>query len=224
MTAVIVNRRDRRLGGQRRCRGDGRHRQDDRGTAHRTRPALLLAVLVGALLGACNGVIIALTGISPIVVTFQPEPVPVPLLGDLRPGNIDGVPDTLGPVGRRRQRAVHRGCPRLVAERADRRGGVGLHAPAPVGAALVRRSAGRGSRRTGRRPGRHRVIGLPAVGVLAGVAGWCTHRQRRHRAAEQRHRPGAGGDRRGGHRWHQHPRRSAAPCWARCWAPCSSAL
>jgi ribose/xylose/arabinose/galactoside ABC-type transport system permease subunit len=62
--------------------------------------ALLVAVLVGALLGAGNGVIIALTGISPIVVTFATlnlfRFLSLEIFGR---GNIDGVPDTLGPVG-----------------------------------------------------------------------------------------------------------------------------
>jgi ribose transport system permease protein len=62
--------------------------------------ALLIAVGVGALLGACNGVIIALTGISPIVITFATlnlfRFLSLEIFGR---GNVDGVPDTLGPVG-----------------------------------------------------------------------------------------------------------------------------
>jgi ribose transport system permease protein len=62
--------------------------------------ALLIAIGVGALLGACNGVIIALTGISPIVVTFATlnlfRFLSLEIFGR---GNIDGVPDTLAAVG-----------------------------------------------------------------------------------------------------------------------------
>ncbi|MFJ2829377.1 ABC transporter permease [Streptomyces sp. NPDC087263] len=62
--------------------------------------ALLIAVVVGGLLGAFNGAVIALTGIHPIVMTFATlnlfRFLSLEIFG---PGNLDGVPDTLRLLG-----------------------------------------------------------------------------------------------------------------------------
>ncbi|MEV7342191.1 ABC transporter permease [Streptomyces sp. NPDC093544] len=62
--------------------------------------ALLIAVVVGGLLGAFNGAIIALTGIHPIVMTFATlnlfRFLSLEIFGA---GNLDGVPDTLRLLG-----------------------------------------------------------------------------------------------------------------------------
>lgn len=62
--------------------------------------ALLVAIAVGVLLGAFNGVLIALTGINPIVVTFATlnlfRFLSLEIFGQ---ANIDGVPGTLAIVG-----------------------------------------------------------------------------------------------------------------------------
>ncbi|MFD4529740.1 ABC transporter permease [Streptomyces sp. NPDC058470] len=62
--------------------------------------ALLIAVVVGGLLGAFNGVVIALTGVHPIVMTFATlnlfRFLSLEIFGS---GNLDGVPDTLQLLG-----------------------------------------------------------------------------------------------------------------------------
>ncbi|WP_406462144.1 ABC transporter permease [Streptomyces sp. NBC_01622] len=62
--------------------------------------ALLIAMVVGGLLGAFNGAVIALTGIHPIVMTFATlnlfRFLSLEIFG---PGNLDGVPDTLRLLG-----------------------------------------------------------------------------------------------------------------------------